>query len=339
MGVAFLQPWAWLLAAAVALPIAIHLLARDRSRRVPFPTLRFLEVTTLSAVSRQTLQDWPLLAARIALVLAAVAALAGPVFVTPAREAAWASRVARAIVLDDRTAPPEDELRSAAVGATFARTHLRDAVGDAVRWLGVQRQTAREIVVFSAFKRGAVSAGDFVDVPEDVSVRLIRSASATPVREREISKLQLRDQQLMRVTERLILGPATTEVREVAAQPLDEPPITVNAIPEERQRAEGALRAVLRRGLRLPPAGLMEPIAVEWPGDVSSLAAQLEARLAAPLDGWEPESMSDAELASLTRQAPTSIDPEPEDMGDRRTVWLLVLLILGVEWWMRQGRT
>ena len=339
MGVTFLQPWAWLLAAAVALPIAVHLLARDRSRRMPFPTLRFLEVTKLSAVSRQTLQDWPLLAVRIALVLAAVAALAGPVFITPARESTWAARVARAIVLDDRTAPPEDELRSAAVGSTFARTHLRDAVGDAARWLAAQRQAAREIVVFSSFRRGAISAGDLVDVPEDVSVRLIRSSSATATREREISKLQLREPGLMRVTERLILGPSMTEVREIAAQPMDETPITVNATPEERQRADGALRAVLRRGLRLPPAGLMEPIAVDWPGDVSRLAALLESRLSAPLDGWEPESMSDAELASLARQAPASDGPQPEDMGDRRTVWLLVLVMLGVEWWVRQGRT
>ena len=120
MGITFLQPWAWLLAATVALPIAVHLLARNRSRRMPFPTLRFLEVTKLSAVSRQTLQDVPLLAVRIALVLAAVAALAGPVFVTPAREAAWAGRVARAVVLDDRTAPPG---RRAAIGRR--RRHLR----------------------------------------------------------------------------------------------------------------------------------------------------------------------------------------------------------------------
>jgi Aerotolerance regulator N-terminal len=147
MGITFLQPWAWLLATAVALPIAVHLLARDRSRRVLFPTLRFLDRTKLSAVSRQTLQDWPLLAVRLALVLAAVTALAAPVFVTPTREAEWAGRVARAIVLDDRTASPEDELRSAAVGATFARTDLGDAVGDAARWLGVQRPVAREIVV------------------------------------------------------------------------------------------------------------------------------------------------------------------------------------------------
>ena len=338
MGITFLQPWAWLLAATVALPVAVHLLARDRSRRLPFPTLRFLEATKLSAVSRQTLQDLPLLAVRVALVLAAVAALAGPVFVTPARQALWAGRVARAVVLDDRTAPPEDELRTAAVGATFARAHLRDAVSDAVRWLAVQRPAAREIVVFSAFRRGSVSSGDFVDVPENVSVRLIRSANAPAVRERAITRLQLRDEGLVRVTERLTLGPTTTEVREIGAQRVEEPPITVRATPDEQVRADGALRAVLRRGLRLPPAGLLEPIAIDWPGDVTRLAAQLESRLSAPLTGWEPESMSDAELAGLAGQAPAPREAQPEDMGDRRTIWLAVLVLLCVEWWARGRR-
>jgi hypothetical protein len=284
------------------------------------------------------LQDWPLLAVRIALVLAAVAALAGPVFVTPARQAAWARRVARAVVLDDRTAPPEDELRSAAVGATFARIHLRDAVNDAVRWLGVQRPAAREIVLFSTFGRGTVTAGDFVDVPDNVSVRLVRSADVTSLREREISRLQLRDEGLVRVVERLTLGPDTTEVRELRTERLDELPITVNATAAERPRADGALRAVLRRGLRLPPAGLLEPIAIEWPGDVALLASQLESRLAASLHGWEPETMSDAELASLARQAPVPDAPQPEDTGDRRTFWLVVGVLLAVEWWVRGRR-
>ena len=95
---------------------------------------------------------------------------------------------------------------------------------------------------------------------------------------------------------------------------------------------------MLRRGLRLPPAGLLEPIAIEWPGDVTRLAAQLESRLSAPLAGWEPELISDAELAGLSRRAPTPSEPRPEDMGDRRTVWLLVLVLLCVEWWARGTR-
>jgi hypothetical protein len=337
VGVTFLEPWAWLMGAAVALPIFIHLLARNRSRRMAFPTLRFIEATTLSAVTRRTLQDWPLLAVRTAVVLTATAALASPIFITPSREAAWASRVARAIVLDDSAAPPEDELRSAAVGATFARGHLRDAVSDAARWLAEQRPAHREIVVLSAFKRGAVDAADFVGVPPDVGIRLVRSSNGTAVREREISRLQLRDEGVVRVLERLTLERENTGIREVRADAVSPLLITVTAAPAEQEAADAALRAVLRRGLRLPPAGLLQPIDVEWTGDVDSLAASLEVRLAAPLDGWEPEPMSDADLAALSRPSTRAADARPDDLGDRRTLWALVLVLLGLETWMRRG--
>jgi hypothetical protein len=153
-----------------------------------------------------------------------------------------------------------------------------------------------------------------------------------------VSRLQLRDEGLVRVTERLTLGPATTEVREIRAERLDESPISVHATAQEQQRADGALRAVLRRGLRLPPAGLLEPISLDWPGDVTLLAAELESRLSVSMQGWEPEMMSDAELASLTRQAPAPSEPRPEDMGDRRTIWSLVLALLCVEWMVRRTR-
>ena len=108
MGVAWLHPWVWLAGALVAVPIAIHLLARDRSRHVPFPSLRFVERTPLSAVARHRLQDIALLLVRMAIVLLAVAALAGPILITPAREAVWATHVARAVVSSERTAPVDN---------------------------------------------------------------------------------------------------------------------------------------------------------------------------------------------------------------------------------------
>ncbi|MGE0460306.1 MAG: BatA domain-containing protein [Vicinamibacterales bacterium] len=339
MGVTFLTPWAWLLAVAVALPIAIHLLARTRSRRVAFPSLRFIEPTTLSAVTRRALQDWPLLVVRIAVVLVAVAALAAPIFITPARQAAWASRVARAVVLDDSAAPPEDELRSAAVGATFARSRVQDAISDAARWLADQRPARREIVVLSAFKRGAVDAADFVGVPPEVGIRLVRSSDGTAVREREITRLELRDEGAVRVLERVTLAPGATEVREVRAEPVSSMPVTVKAGAGEQPAADAALRAVLRRGLRLPPAGLLQAVEVEWTGDVATLAAAIESRLAAPLDAWEPEPMSDAELAALSRPSASAPDARPDDLGDRRTMWALVLVLLGLETWLRRGGT
>lgn len=337
MGVRFLHPAVWLAAVAIALPIAIHLLTRATRSAVRFPSIRFLETTRLSASSRHAIEDWPLLLLRVATVLLAIAALAGPVLVTPAREAAWRSRVARAVVLEDRTAAPQDELRSAAVARTFARQRLRDAVADGVRWLERQEPTALEVVVLSAFRRGSTDAADFANVPANIGIRLVRTADASALREREISRLLWRDGRVVRVIERLRLTPHATEVRELESTALDEMPVRVTAPPEEQRAAEAALRAVLRRGLRLPPSGLLEPIAVAWPGDVERLADALQARLAAPLEAWEPETLADAELAAIARAPAPRGEPTPVDSGDRRLIWALAMALMVGELWFRRG--
>jgi hypothetical protein len=340
VGITFLQPVVWWAALAAALPVAIHLLTRATRTPVRFPSIRFLEATPLAAVSRRVIEDWPLLVLRVAVVLLAVAALAGPVLVTSAREAAWRTRVARAVVLEDRTAAPEDELRSAAVSSTFARARLRDAVADAVRWAEQQPPSTREIVVLSTFRRGSTDAADFAVVPPAIGIRLVRTGNGSPVRERQIGRLTWRDGRAVRVTDRLLLTPRSTEVREESAQPLSDVPIRVAAAtPAEQADADAALRAVLRRGLRLPPAGLLEPIAVDWPGTVEGLAGALERRLAVSLDAWEPETLTEQDLAAIARPPAPGARPTPVDAGDRRTVWALVLGLLVAEFWMRKGAT
>jgi hypothetical protein len=304
---------------------------------VTFPSVRFLEPTRLAAVRWRAIQDWPLLVLRVAIVLLAVVALAGPVLVTPAREAAWRTRVARAIVLDDRTASPDDEMRSAAVAATFARARLRDAVADAVRWLERQTPASRELVVLSAFRRGSTDAADLSAVPASIGIRLVRTADGSATREREISRLVWRDGRVVRVLERLTLDAQSTRVREISAEPMGQSPIRVIAPSEQQPAADAALRAVLRRGLRLPPAGLLEPLTVEWPGDVEHLADVLESRLAASMDAWEPETLQDTTLASLSRAPKVQEDPAPVDAGDRRVVWSIVVGLLVAELWFRQG--
>ena len=96
----WVNPAALFALAAVAAPLLIHLLIQRRAERVPFPTLRFLQPTRLSAIRRQLLDDLPLLAVRVALIAAAVAALAGPLLVTASRKQAWDRRVVRATVKD-----------------------------------------------------------------------------------------------------------------------------------------------------------------------------------------------------------------------------------------------
>ncbi len=59
---------------AVAIPIAVHLVQRDRQRVVAFPSLMFLRKIPTQAVRRRALRHWPLLAIRtLAFILLALA--------------------------------------------------------------------------------------------------------------------------------------------------------------------------------------------------------------------------------------------------------------------------
>ena len=81
-------------------PVVVHLLRRQRARRVLFPTLQFLVSTRAAAARLRTPSDLPLLALRVAIVAAAAIAAAQPFLVTGWRRAAWEQRVARALVID-----------------------------------------------------------------------------------------------------------------------------------------------------------------------------------------------------------------------------------------------
>src|SRR5581483_3543268 len=130
----WLAPWAWVGALAVALPIAIHLLARGPARVHRFPTLRFLSASQLLPTRRTRVHDPLLLLVRCAIILCAAAALARPVFLTAHRRQALDPGLARAIVLDTSASMHRrtlagitalDSARRAAVGLTrAARTSI-----------------------------------------------------------------------------------------------------------------------------------------------------------------------------------------------------------------------
>ena len=82
MSITWITPVALAGFALIALPIAIHLLVRQQTRQLAYPSLRFLRETALAAFRRRAIQDAALLACRVAIVAAAVMALAGPVLHT-----------------------------------------------------------------------------------------------------------------------------------------------------------------------------------------------------------------------------------------------------------------
>ncbi|MES1259384.1 MAG: BatA domain-containing protein, partial [Gemmatimonadota bacterium] len=95
------NPWGWAGLAAIALPIAIHLLGQGRAVRQRFPTLRFFGATRPLPTTRTRLHELLLLAIRCAILAAAAAALAQPVLQNSARRSTADSRLVRAVIIDN----------------------------------------------------------------------------------------------------------------------------------------------------------------------------------------------------------------------------------------------
>jgi len=259
----WLNPAALFALAAGVAPILIHILIQRRAERFPFPTLRFLRPTRLAAIRRHVLEDLPLLAVRVALLAAAVAALAGPLLVTAARRQAWERRVVRAIV--EEAAPSAPAVQTAAAAAlqargreqaflqqTFQASSVVDGIRRAVLWLDTAPPAQREIVIASAFPIGALSEADLAAIPPDVGIRLERTGTLPETRT---------------VTAGTLLTAGGTRVREVtfdrdrtlvrdeaAAMPVPWP-IEITAPPGQQPAIDAAIAAVLSQHVRGAPNG------------------------------------------------------------------------------------
>lgn len=84
--------------AAVALPIVLHLLHRGRSRKIPFPSVRFLRDVEVRSARRKRIEEWATLLLRATAIAALALALARPVL---RGSAARLGERSRAVVIDD----------------------------------------------------------------------------------------------------------------------------------------------------------------------------------------------------------------------------------------------
>jgi hypothetical protein len=358
MSMTWLTPVALAGFALVALPIAIHLLVRQQTRSLPFPSLRFLRETALAAFRRRAIQDAALLACRVAMVAAAVTALAGPVLHTASRTAGYANRVSRATVAVDSNATLE---RSADVfrAATFDRTAIADAIGDALRWLEAQPPSAREMVFAGSFRRGSIDASDLAVVPPEIGIRFVADTASAAPNEFTTSLLTRRNGTLVRVDQLVRLTTDATLVDDGAAVPVPEDRLRVIAAPADQALAEAALRAAVDEGVPWTTAD--RRLLLVWDGAAVAATASQGVELirmavptpssssartvwdaidrATPRPFVEPVLIAGEQLQSWTRPpgapSPTAI---PGDEGDRRWFWAAALALLGFEHVLRREK-
>lgn len=333
MSLTWLTSAAWWLATLVILPIAVHLLARQRRQPLRFPTVRFVDESAAPARRRWTPREPLLLAVRVTIVLALAAALAGPLLVTPSRQARWDAPLAQALVVDPSAAAVVPTPTEAGEQRRFATVDLRAGVADAAAWLSAHRFARREIVVVAPLTRGTLDLADVQAVPTDIGVRVVR-AGAPPVAPTARTRVQLVDGVLWRIRETVTLDATSTTVREIGRTATSNRVVDADAPPAERDAAEAARRAVLRRGVvnaRVDEA----PITVPWTGDITAFAAAVDASTGDGL-GREPTPIPETTLSAMTRPPAPRGPSAPGDDGDRRVAWLVVLLLLGVESWLRR---
>jgi hypothetical protein len=118
---------------ALAVPVFVHLIQRERKRVVQFPSLMFLQRIPYQSVRRRRIRDWFLLAMRLAALALIVTAFARPFFRRDALAAAAQQGARESVILVDTSYSMEygDRWSRARAAATDA---IRSMVGP-VLWL------------------------------------------------------------------------------------------------------------------------------------------------------------------------------------------------------------
>src|SRR5215470_13515626 len=124
---AFLTPFFLLGLGAIAVPVLVHLIQRERKRVIEFPSLMFVRRIPYQSVRRRRIRHWALLMLRAAAIILIVLAFARP-FMRQGAVAAAAAGGAREIVI------ALDQSASMGYGDHWARA--TDAARGVVRGMG-----------------------------------------------------------------------------------------------------------------------------------------------------------------------------------------------------------
>src|SRR5437868_657512 len=124
---AFLTPLFFLGLAAIAIPVLVHLIQREKKRVVEFPSLMFVRRIPYQSVRRRRIRHWALLLLRAAAIALIVAAFARPFMRQGAVAAAAIGGAREIVILLDR---------SASMGYGDHWTRAKSAAGGVIAGLG-----------------------------------------------------------------------------------------------------------------------------------------------------------------------------------------------------------
>jgi hypothetical protein len=123
----FLAPLFFAGLAALAIPVLIHLIQRERKNVVPFPSLMFVRRIPYSSIRRRRIHNWALLMLRLAAIALLVAAFARPFFRSTTLAAAGGGARDLVVLLDRSYSMGHgdqwDRARRAAAGAVASMTN------------------------------------------------------------------------------------------------------------------------------------------------------------------------------------------------------------------------
>jgi hypothetical protein len=112
---------------AIAVPVLIHLIQRERKRVIEFPSLMFVRRIPYQSVRRRRIRHWPLLLLRAAAIALIVAAFARPFFERSAAATAMSGGAREVVILLDQ---------SASMGYADHWSRAQEAARTVVRGLG-----------------------------------------------------------------------------------------------------------------------------------------------------------------------------------------------------------
>jgi hypothetical protein len=282
MSVWWLTPAALAGLALLAVPIAIHLFARTPVRRIVVPSLRPVAAQVPKLRRRRHVRDRWLLAVRLLTVAAAVAASAGPLLVTPAREAQWARRATRAVIVDGAVASGaaagviEQAIAAATAGAMTAEVFTADpadsAVPGALAWLSRQPPATREIVVVGD-GGSALAPSTLGLLPAGTGIRVEDVAAGADLQERAWLGGSLSGQ-LLAARVRWS-SDATGGRTRLDASPRPQLPVTQVADAETQPVVDAVWNGVQAEGAFLRASVTWQPVRVEWPGAATVASASV----------------------------------------------------------------